>query len=483
MTSARNAVLNTAAAHAIEYLAGVADRPVKATMTSEELRAALGGALPEAGEPAAQVINRLAAVAARGTVATAGPRYFGFVVGGAVPASVGADWLVSAWDQNSGIFALSPLVSVIEEITGGWLKGIVGLRSVSSVGFVTGCQMANFTSLAAARHHVLREAGWDVEARGLAGAPPVTIITSDESHYTVFMALRLLGFGAGNAIRIPTDDQGRMRAGELAKTLKNVTGPCIICAQAGNVNTGAFDPIDEIAELVNQHTGTLERVNPGTMRPWLHVDGAFGLWAAASANRAHLVKGIDRADSVASDAHKWLNVPYDCGLVFTSHPEAHRSAMSLAAAYIQATDVERDPHEFTPEESRRGRAVPVYAALRSLGRSGVAGMIERNCRQATRMAANLSKRPGVRVLNDVVLNQVLVRFEAAGRDADQLTKDVIAGVQQEGTCWLGGTTWHGVSAMRVAVSNWSTTDADIDRSADAILRVFAGLTAAERLPI
>ena len=459
-------VLNAAATHAIDYLAGVADRPVKAGMTSAELRSALGGDLPKAGEPARQVIDRLAAAATKGTVATAGPRYFGFVVGGSVPAAVGADWLVSAWDQNSGIFALSPLVSVIEEITGDWLKDIAGLRSVSSVGFVTGCQMANFTALAAARHHVLRNAGWDVEARGLTGAPPVTIITSDESHYTIFMALRLLGFGAGNAIRIPTDEQGRMRADALKDALAKVTGPCIICAQAGNVNTGGFDPIDEIAGIVAAHPS----------KPWLHVDGAFGLWAAASPVRAHLVKGIDRADSVASDAHKWLNVPYDCGLVFTSHPEAHRSAMSLAAAYIVATDVERDPHEFTPEESRRGRAVPVYAALRSLGTDGVGELIERNCRLAARMAANLSRHPGVRILNDVVLNQVLVRFESEGRDADQLTKDVIAGVQQEGTCWLGGTTWHGMSAMRVAVSNWSTADADIDRSAEAILKVFAGLT-------
>ena len=470
-------VLNSAASHAIDYLNRVDDRPVKATMTSAELRAALGGSLPKAGEPAGQVIDRLAAAALTGTVATAGPRYFGFVVGGAVPAAVGADWLVSAWDQNCGIFALSPIVSVVEEIAGNWLKTIAGLKSEMSVGFVTGCQMANFTSLAAARHHVLREAGWDVEARGLAGAPKVTIVTSDESHYTIFMALRLLGFGAENAVRIPTDDQGRMRPDELAKALGGISGPCIICAQAGNVNTGAFDPIDQIADLVSRHAGTLERRHSGARRPWLHVDGAFGLWAAASPARAHLVQGIDRADSVASDAHKWLNVPYDCGLVFTSHPEAHRSAMSLAAAYIQATDVERDPHEFTPEESRRGRAVPVYAALRSLGRDGLGDLVERNCRLAARMAAKLSRHPMVRILNDVVLNQVLVRFEADGRDTDQLTKDVIAGVQQEGTCWLGGTVWHGRAAMRVSVSNWSTTDADIDRSAEAILSVFAGRSA------
>lgn len=458
-------LLNLAASHAIEYLDRVDDRPVKAMATAAELRSALGGAVPKRGESPDNVIDRIAAAALSGTVATAGPRYFGFVVGGSVPAAVAADWLVSAWDQNCGIFALSPMVAVVEEITAGWLKSIAGLKPDASMGFVTGCQMANFTALAAARHHVLRATGWDVEARGLQGAPPVTIITSDESHYTIFMALRLLGFGAGNAIRIATDNQGRMKADALAQALASVSGPCIVCAQAGNVNTGAFDPINEIADVVSRHPA----------KPWLHVDGAFGLWAAASPSRAHLVKGIDRADSVASDAHKWLNVPYDCGLVFTNHPEAHRSAMSLAAAYIQATEVERDPHQFTPEESRRGRAVPVYAALRSLGSDGLGELIERNCRLAARMAEKLSRHPGVRILNDVVLNQVLVRFERDGRDTDQLTKDVIAGVQQEGTCWLGGTTWHGMAAMRVSVANWSTTDEDIDRSAAAILSVFEAI--------
>jgi glutamate/tyrosine decarboxylase-like PLP-dependent enzyme len=261
-----NEVLNRAAACAADYLAGVADRPVKATLTSAELKAALGGELPAAGESPEKVIERLAAVSAKGTVATTGPRYFGFVIGGNLPAALAADWLVSAWDQNAGVYALSPLVSVVEEIAAGWLKSIAGLRSEMSVGFVTGCQMASFTGLAAARHHVLREAGWDVEARGLIGAPKVTVVTSDESHYTIFLALRLLGFGDRTAVRIPTDEQGRMRAGELAKTLNGTSGPCIVCAQAGNVNTGAFDPLPEIADLVASHPS----------KPWLHVDGAFG---------------------------------------------------------------------------------------------------------------------------------------------------------------------------------------------------------------
>ena len=461
--------LRRAAARAEEYLSAVGDRPVRATATNDELRAALGGDLSLTGEAPASVIDRLADAARTGTVGTAGPRYFGFVVGGSLPAAVGADWLVSTWDQNAGIHVLSPLVSIVEDITAGWLRDLAGLAPTMSVGFVTGCQMANFTALAAARHHILKAAGWDVEARGLNGAPAVTVVTSDESHYTIFMALRLLGFGASTAVRVPTDEQGRMRADELTRVLSAIDTPVIICAQAGNVNTGAFDPIAAIADIVDAR-----RANGRAT--WLHVDGAFGLWAAAAPARAHLVAGIARADSIASDAHKWLNVPYDSGLVFCAHPMSHRSAMSLSAAYIQASDVDRDPHEFVPEESRRGRAVPLYAALRSLGRDGVAALIERNCAQATRMAADLRAHAHVRVLNDVVLNQVLVRFEAPGHDADELTRRVIAGVQAGDTCWLGGTVWHGMAAMRVAVSNWSTTDADIDRSAAAILRVLGGLT-------
>jgi glutamate/tyrosine decarboxylase-like PLP-dependent enzyme len=456
-------LLQATAALADSYLRDIAARPVKATMTSAELREVLGGPLSAVGEAPDAIIGRLASAATTGTVATVGPRYFGFVTGGSLPAAVAADWLVSAWDQNAGVYALSPLMSVAEDITTGWLKQLAALPETMSVGLVTGCQMANFTALAAARHHVLRQAGWDVEANGFSGAPAVTIITSDESHYTIFMALRLLGFGAATPKRVPTDEQGRMRADAFRDTLAATTGAVIVCAQAGNVNTGGFDPLDEIAE-------TIDAARANGRNIWLHVDGAFGLWAATSPARAHLVQGIARADSIATDAHKWLNVPYDSGIVFTAHSGAHRSAMSLSASYIQATAVERDPHEFVPEESRRGRAVPIYAALRSLGTAGVGDMIERCCRHAARMAGRLSRHAGVSILNDVVLNQVLVRFTD-----DELTRAVIAGVQDEGTCWLGGTTWHGMAAMRIAVSNWSTTEDDIDRSADAILRALDGI--------
>ena len=325
-----------------------------------------------------------------------------------------------------------------------------------SFGFVTGGHMANFTSLACARHSVLRKAGWDVEANGLFGAPPVEVYVNEESHYTIFLALRLLGLGANRVRKVPADEQGRMRADLLAAALRETSGPCIVCAQAGNVNTGAFDPLPAIADAAKQRGA------------WLHVDGAFGLWAAASPQHAHLVRGIERADSIASDAHKWLNVPYDCGVIFCADEAAHRSAMSFAAAYIVATSSERDPHEFVPEESRRARAIPVYAALRSLGRRGLAEMIERNCRQARRFGEALSAA-GFEVLNDVVLNQVLVSF-----GTPEQTQATIAAIQQDGTCWCSGTVWKGRTAMRISVSNWSTTDEDVERSIEAIVRCGTG---------
>ena len=445
-------LLETAQRHASAWFRSLSDRPVRATISPDELRAMLAGPLPELGSAADSVVELLGSAGMRGAVALPGPRYFGFVVGGSLPAAVAADWLVSAWDQNTAVYALSPLGSIIEQITGSWLRELAGLPSAMSFGFTTGCQMANFTALAAARHRVLREAGWDVEADGLFGAPPINVVVSEESHYTIFLALRLLGLGANRLRRIPTDDQGRMRAEALAAALAELRGPTIVCAQAGNVNTGAFDPLPEISQQAR------------ACGAWLHVDGAFGLWAAASPERAALVRGIENADSIATDAHKWLNSPYDCGIVFCAHEAAHRSAMSLAAAYIVATGSERDPHEFVPEESRRARAIPVYAALRSLGRERFAELVERNCRQARRFADAL-EAAGCQVLNDVVLNQVLVSFGAPDK-----TRRVIAAIQQDGTCWCGGTVWKGHTAMRISVSNWSTTDSDIELSIAAILR-------------
>ena len=450
-------LLKRAADHAVAYLDTIADRHVGAIATGDQLRQQLAVALPDTGDAEDVVIDALAMAGALGTVATQGPRYFGFVVGGSVPAATAADWLVSAWDQNAGVYVLSPVVSVVEDVTAGWLKDLAGLPAGWSTGFVTGCQAANFTALATARHHVLNQAGWDVEANGLYGAPWVHVVCSEESHYTIFNALKLLGFGAERVTRVAADAQGRMRAEALATTLDALTGPTIVCAQAGNVNTGAFDPIDEIATITSAHGA------------WLHVDGAFGLWAAASETRAHLVRGIARADSVASDAHKWINVPYDSGLVFTAHPESHRRAMTLSAAYIIESAKERDPHEFVPEESRRGRAVPIYAALRTMGRQGFGALIDRCCTLATRLASRLRADDRLEILNDVILNQVLIRVH--GADADARTKQMVARLQQEGTCWASGTTWHGMAALRLSVSNYSTTEKDIDRAAEAILKV------------
>jgi glutamate/tyrosine decarboxylase-like PLP-dependent enzyme len=457
-------LLSRTAEHAHSYLSSIRDRQVKPSLTGDDLRRLLGGPVPEAGCDPAAVVDALAAAGREGTVATQGPRYFGFVVGGSVPAATAADWLVSTWDQNCGLYVLSPLASSIEQIVTGWVTDLIGVPETWSAGYVTGCQMANFTSLVAARHHVLRAAGWDVERDGLFGAPPIDVIVSAESHYTIFTALRMLGLGAERLRRIETDDQGRMRADRLEAALEGGAGPCIICAQAGNVNTGASDPIAAIATLARRRGA------------WLHVDGAFGLWAAVSPSLAPLVRGIDRADSIATDAHKWLNVPYDSGIALTAHPESHRRALTLAAHYIQETKTERDPHEFVPEESRRGRAVPIYAALRSLGRAGLREMVERCCGHARRIADRLAGNPRVRVLNDVVLNQVLVQFTPPSGDESQrdaFTQTVITRVQEDGTCWLGGTTWQGKAAMRISFSNWSTTDDDVDRSADAILRCAA----------
>jgi glutamate/tyrosine decarboxylase-like PLP-dependent enzyme len=439
--------------HAANWFGLLDARAVRATVSSGELRQMLGASLPEHGTAPEIIVEDLAKAGIKGTSACSGPRYFGFVIGGSLPAAIAADWLVSTWDQNCAVYVMSPLVAVIEQITGAWLRELAGLPETMSFGFVTGAQMANFTGLAAARHRVLRDAGWDVEADGLFGAPPIDVFVSEEAHYTILMALRMLGLGGNRVQRIPTDAQGRMRADELAGVLRKKPGPRIVCAQAGNVNTGAFDPIGEVADLAHKNGA------------WLHVDGAFGLWAGATPEKAALTRGVEKADSVASDAHKWLNVPYDCGVVFCADEAAHRSAMSLAAPYIVASGAERDPHEFVPEASRRARAVPVYAALRSLGRRGLAEIVERNCRQARRFGQAL-QAAGYEVLNEVALNQVLVSFGSA-----EQTHRTIAAIQQEGTCWCGGTVWKGRSAMRISVSNWSTTDEDVERSIEAMLRV------------
>jgi glutamate/tyrosine decarboxylase-like PLP-dependent enzyme len=454
----RTAGLRAAAAHAEAFLATLDDRPVAARADAEAVRDALGGALPDRGEDPAAVIDALAAGAEPGLVATPGPRHFGFVIGGALPAAVAADWLVSAWDQCAAFHSLSPAAAAIEEIASAWTLELLGLPDTASVGFVTGGQGANTTCLAAARHSVLAGAGWDVERDGLIGAPPVRILCGEQAHATIYTSLRLLGLGAETAIGMPADDQGRMDPDALARALAANDGPTIVCAQAGNVVTGAFDAFGPIADASAQHGA------------WLHIDGAFGLWAAAAPSTRHLTAGVERANSWAVDAHKWLNVPYDGAMAIVADPEAHLAAMRLAGPYLVADPGQRDNTNYVPESSRRARAVPVYAAIRSLGRVGVADMIERNCAQARRMAKQLNDIPGTEVLNDVVLNQVLVRLPGG----DDANRAAVAAIQRDGTCWLGGTTWNGEYVLRLSFSNWATTDEDVDRSAAAVAAAVTG---------
>jgi glutamate/tyrosine decarboxylase-like PLP-dependent enzyme len=451
------APLDAAFDHALAYLTGLPDRPVTATASPADLRAALGGPLPAHPLPAEQVVAALAAAAGPGVVASSGGRYFGFVVGGATPAALAADWLTSVWDQNAGLYVLGPAASVVEEVASAWLVELLGLPAATSVEFVTGAQMANFTALATAVRHVLRRTGWDVDADGLWGAPRVRVIAGEGRHGTIDRALRFLGMGSGSIVAVPMDAQGRMTVPALADALAGGDGPAIVCAQAGNVNTGAIDPIGEISDLAHRSGA------------WVHVDGAFGLWAAASPRLRPLLAGVERADSWAMDAHKWLNVPYDSGLVLCAHPAAHRAAMGVRASYlVHAEGGERDALEYNPEFSRRARGFAVYAAIRALGGTGIAELVERSCALARRFADRLAAA-GVEVLNEVVLNQVLVRFRAADGDHDAYTRRVLGLLQDDGTCWMSGTTWNGAAAVRISVSNWSTDTDDVDRSVAAIL--------------
>ena len=449
----RETAMRRAAELGLDYLTSLAERHVGPRADAAALRELLGGPLPEAGTNPTAVIERLSEAAGPGLVASAGPRYFGFVVGGALPAAAAADWLVTAWGQNAALHALSPAAAVAEQVAGQWMLELLDLPRDASFGLPTGAGLGNTVGLAAGRHAVLARAGWDVEAQGLYGAPEISVIIGEEAHATVLTALQYLGLGRERVTRIPTDAQGRMQAVEARAAIARNDGPLLVVAQAGNVNSGAFDPVAELADAVASHANA-----------WLHVDGAFGLWAAVSPSLRHLVAGVDRADSWSTDAHKWLNAGYDCGFVAVRDREAHRAAMAATAAYLMPGD-ERENWEWVLDSSRRARGFTLYAAIRSLGREGVQALVERCCALAGRIADRLREADGVEVLNDVVLNQVLVRF---GDDAR--TRAVIAAVQGEGTAWMGGTVWQGAAAMRISVSNWSTTEDDAQRTADAILR-------------
>jgi glutamate/tyrosine decarboxylase-like PLP-dependent enzyme len=443
-------LLNDAANRAADYLESVDNRSVVPTAAAVAALDRLGGSLPDRPTAPGDVLRLLDEAGSPATVVNAGGRYFGFVNGGALPASVAASWLATAWDQNAALSVMSPVAARLEQIALDWVVRLLGLPQGTGGAFVTGATMASFTGLAAARRIVLQRAGWDVDADGLIGAPPITVVVGGEAHATLFKALGLLGLGRNRALVVPVDHQGRMRADQLPA----LSGPAIVCLQAGNVNTGAFDPADTLCDAAHEHGA------------WVHVDGAFGLWAAAAPARRSLMAGFDKADSWATDAHKWLNVPYDCGLALVREADALRDTMSVRAAYLLAGG-DREPMDYTPDSSRRARGVEVWAALRSLGRDGLADLIERTCRLAGRFADGL-RAGGHQVLNEVVINQVLVSFGDAAT-----TERVIDGVQRDGVCWCGGTVWQGRTAMRISVSSWATTETDIDRSLESVLRVAA----------
>ena len=437
-----------------DYLATLPDRHVGARADAARIAERLRVDLPDEGDDPVAVIERLARDVDGGLVASAGPRYFGFVIGGALPASLGADWLTAAWDQNAALHALSPAAAAAEQVAGEWMKELLGIPAEASHGLPTGAGLGNAVAMAAARHALLERAGWDVEARGLYGAPEIEVLIGADAHATVLTALQYLGLGRERVTRLETDEQGRVRAEAVASAVAAAADrPVLVCAQAGNVNSGAFDPLEPMVAAVRGHGNA-----------WLHVDGAFGIWAATVPRLRHLVAGIGDAGSWATDAHKWLNIGYDCGFVAVRDAAAHRSAMATQAAYLMASDTNREGWEWVFDSSRRARGFALYASLRSLGRAGVRDLVDRCCRLAARFAEAVASVPGARVLNDVVLNQVLVRFG----DDDGHTRRVIERVQASGEAWMGGTSWHGQAAMRISVSNWSTTETDIDRTVDAI---------------
>jgi glutamate/tyrosine decarboxylase-like PLP-dependent enzyme len=441
------------AAHA--FLASLDDRPVWARASFDEMVEALGGPLPASSTDPAEVVAALAQLAEPGLTATPSGRFFGFVIGGVHPAALGADWLSSAWDQNAGLTALAPANAACESVAAGWMLDLLGLPAGASVGFVTGGMQANFACLAVARHAVLAGVGWDVERQGLREAPAVRVVAGADRHDTIDLALRYLGLGTDAMVEVPTDEQGRISLDALGATLAAGSGPAIVCLQAGEIHTGAFDPLRPAIDLAHQHGA------------WVHVDGAFGLWAGASSTTRPLVDGVDLADSWATDGHKTLNVPFDCGFAIVRDPGMHRATFGIHGVYLINTAA-GDPLELVPEFSRRARGFPVWAALRSLGRDGVADLVERLCRHARRMAEAIAGLPGATVLNDVVFTQVLAAF-----DDDDTTREVARRVLAEGTAVMTPSTWHGRAVLRCSVSNWSTTDADVDRTVDALTRILA----------
>ena len=459
--------LEAALENALVYLESLDRASVAATVDLVTLRKRIGKALPNEGVPPEQVVADLVKDAAGGILGSAGGRFFGWVIGGSVPAALAADWLTSAWDQNSGHHSCGPAAAVVEEVSGKWLKEILGLPAHASFALVTGCQMAHVTCLAAARHAILAKQGWDTEKRGLYGASPIRVVTSDNRHETFDRAIRLLGMGLAQVEYLPADCDGQLPANALDQALKaDPSAPTIVLLQAGDVNTGKYDSFERLIPIAKRYGA------------WVHVDGAFGLWAAASARYRYLVKGVAEADSWATDGHKWLNVPYDCGYAFVADADAHRASMSSHAAYLTQDGDARDQLDWTPEWSRRARAFPTYAALRQLGRNGVSDLVERCCEHAHSLVMEMGRLPGAEVVSEPTINQGLVRFldpkpGASNADHDRRTEEVIAGILASGEAFFGGTTWRGRRAMRVSVSSWLTSEEDVRRVVRAVAEVLA----------
>lgn len=460
----RHHALERAFVHSRAYLDGLDVTSVAATATTDELRTRLLRPLADDGVEPARVIDEMVADSAGGLLGSAGGRFFGWVIGGALPAALAADWLTSAWDQNSGLYACGPASAVIEETCGIWLKDLLGLPPAASFALVTGCQMSHVTCLAAARHRLLASRGWDVERGGLSGAPHIRILTADTRHSSIDRAVRLLGFGTDSIVNLSADEQCRLTARALAQALREAAGvPTIVVLQAGDINTGAFDPFEELVPLAHEHGA------------WVHVDGAFGLWVNACPPRRAPLRGVETADSWSTDGHKWLNVPYDCGYAFVADPDAHRAAMSIRASYLTHDDDARDQLDWTPEFSRRGRGLATYAAIRQLGRTGISDLVERCCRHARELSVRIGALPGAELVWEARINQGLVRFRDPGpmaTEADHATRtdEVIARIQQAGEAFFGGTTWQSKRCMRISVCNWQTNDRDVDRAVGAVER-------------